>query len=44
MLSGLAAVATEKTYLEVQSSLKPGIFRADEPENYLYLVMPVRIV
>lgn len=44
VLSGLAAVATEKTYLEVQSSLKPGIFRADEPENYLYLVMPVRIV
>ncbi len=44
VLSGLAAVATEKTYLEVQSSLKPGIFRADESENYLYLVMPVRIV
>ena len=43
VLSGLAAVATEKTYLEVQSSLKPGIFRADESENYLYLVMPVRI-
>ena len=44
VLSGLAAVATEKTYLEVQSSLKPGILRADESENYLYLVMPVRIV
>lgn len=43
VLSGLAAVSTKKVYLELQSSLKPGIFRAEESEDYLYLVMPVRI-
>lgn len=43
VLDGLSSVATDKVYLEVQSALKPGIFKADEGENYLYLVMPVRI-
>lgn len=43
LLEGLAAIGTEEVFLEVQSSLKPGIFKAAEPENYLYLVMPVRI-
>ncbi len=43
VLDGLAAIETEKVFLEVQSSLKPGIFKADEEENFLYLVMPVRI-
>ena len=43
VLDGLQSVNTDKVFLEVQSSLKPGIFKADEPENYLYLVMPVRI-
>ena len=37
------SIATAEVYLEVQSALKPGIFRALEPENFLYLVMPVRI-
>ena len=43
VLDGLASVSTDKVFLEVQSSLKPGIFKADEGENFLYLVMPVRI-
>lgn len=43
VLEGLSAVATDEVHLEVNSSLKPGIFRAAQPENYLYLVMPVRI-
>lgn len=43
VLDGLSSVNTDNVYLEVQSSLKPGIFKADEPENFLYLVMPVRI-
>ena len=43
VLDGLASVETERVYLEVQSSLKPGIFRAEEGEAFLYLVMPVRI-
>lgn len=43
VLEGLAAVGSDEIYLEVQSSMKPGIFRAPAPENYLYLVMPVRL-
>lgn len=43
VLEGLAAVSSDEVYLEVQSSMKPGIFRAPAPESYLYLVMPVRL-
>lgn len=43
LLDGLNAVTTSKVYLEAQSSMKPGIFKAEESENFLYLVMPVRI-
>ncbi|WP_165052725.1 MULTISPECIES: DNA polymerase III subunit beta [unclassified Adlercreutzia] len=43
VLEGLAAVMGDEVYLEAQSAVKPGIFRALPPENYLYLVMPVRI-
>ena len=43
VLDGLASVGTDRVFLEVQSSLKPGIFRAEEGEDFLYLVMPVRI-
>lgn len=43
VLEGLSAVSSDEVYLEVQSSMKPGIFRAPAPESYLYLVMPVRL-
>ncbi len=43
VLDGLGSVATDDVYLEVQSGMKPGIFKAGEGENFLYLVMPVRI-
>lgn len=43
LLDGLASVGTDEVCLEVQSSLKPGIFKAAELENFLYLVMPMRI-
>lgn len=43
VMDGLAAISGEKVTLEVQSEMKPGIFRAAEPENYLYLIMPVRM-
>lgn len=42
-LEGLAGVEGEEVYLELQSPTKPGILRAIEPENYLFLIMPVRI-
>lgn len=43
VLDGLGAVETERVFLEAQDSRKPGIFKSDEGENYLYLVMPVRL-
>ncbi len=43
VLAGLSAVSTKKVYLEVRSPMDPGILRAEESEDYLYLVMPVRI-
>ena len=43
LLDGLPVIGTNEVYLEVLSPLKPGIFRAKEPENFLYLIMPVRI-
>ena len=43
VLDGLAAVDTDTIYLETQSGLKPGIFKAAESEDFLYLIMPVRI-
>ncbi len=42
-LEGLAGIAGDEAFLELQSPTKPGILRAIEPENYLYLIMPVRI-
>ncbi len=43
VLEGLSVVETAQVNLEILSSLKPGIFTSDEKENYLYLVMPVRV-
>ncbi len=43
VLEGLASITTDNVYLEIQSSMKPGLFRAEEPENFLYVVMPVRM-
>ncbi len=44
ILDGLGGIEGEEIYFETQSSLKPGILRAvSDEENYLYLIMPVRI-
>lgn len=43
VLDGLSSMGSEKVALEVQSPMKPGIFRATEGDDFLYLVMPVRI-
>ena len=43
VLDGLMSVGTSQVFLETQSSLKPGIFKSADGENFLYLVMPVRI-
>jgi DNA polymerase-3 subunit beta len=43
LMDGLASVATEETRLEIVSPLKPGIIKPGEGEDYLYLLMPVRL-
>lgn len=43
LLDGLSTIGGGEAYLEVQSALKPGIFKTAGAENFLYLVMPVRI-
>ena len=43
VLDGLTTIDDKDVYLEVQSEMKPGIFKAAGEEKYLYLVMPVRI-
>lgn len=43
IMDGLNAITTDDAYLEIQNSTKPGIFKAGEGENYLYLIMPVRL-
>lgn len=40
---GLSAMRGDKVYFDVQSGMKPGIFRTTEGDEYLYLIMPVRI-
>lgn len=43
ILDGLSAITTKNTFLEIQNSMKPGIFHAGDDEDFLYLIMPVRI-
>ena len=43
VLDGLQSISSDTVYLEAQTPTKPGIFRADAGESFLYLVMPVRI-
>ena len=40
---GLQAIPTEDAYLDIQNGMRPGIFRATGEDNFLYLIMPVRI-
>lgn len=40
---GLSAMESGEVAFELQGSLKPGILKGVGDENYLYLVMPVRI-
>lgn len=44
ILDGLSAIDTETCSLDVQASNRPGIIRAGEGQDYLYLIMPVKLV
>lgn len=43
LIDGLTAVPSESVTVEVQSSLKPGLLRSRAEEDFLYLLMPVRL-
>lgn len=43
VLDGLSSVENGTVSLELQGSMKPGIFKADAQERFLYLIMPVRM-
>ena len=43
VLDGLSSIDKGTFFLEAQNSTKPGIFKADREETFLYLIMPVRI-
>jgi DNA polymerase-3 subunit beta len=43
LLDGLNAIGSDKVFLEIQNSTKPGIFKTSEEGDFLYLIMPVRI-
>lgn len=39
----LGAVSKEEVSLEISSSLNPGVFRAEGNQNFLHIIMPVRL-
>jgi DNA polymerase-3 subunit beta len=43
LMDGLASIGSEDTTVEIVSPLKPGVFRPAGSEDYLYLLMPVRL-
>ncbi len=43
ILDGLMSVSTDLVFFETTSSMKPGVFRSAEGEDFLYLIMPVRL-
>lgn len=43
LLDGLNSIDTDAVHLDLFGSMKPGILRATEGENFLYLIMPVRV-
>lgn len=43
LMDGLVSVPGENVRLEVQTALKPGLLRATGEEEFLYLLMPVRL-
>ena len=43
LLDGLNSIDTDAVHLDLFGPMKPGILRAAEGENFLYLIMPVRV-
>jgi DNA polymerase-3 subunit beta len=43
LIEGVEAVAGDEVLLETMDALRPAVLRAVEGEEYLYLLMPVRV-
>lgn len=43
LLDGLSSIGSDVVYLDLFGPMKPGILRATGDENFLYLIMPVRV-
>lgn len=43
LLDGLNSIDTDAVHLDLFGPMKPGLLRATEGENFLYLIMPVRV-
>ena len=43
LMDGISSMDTEDTRIEIVSPLKPGVFKPADGEDYLYLLMPVRL-
>ena len=43
VIDGLSVMDSSEVSFEIQGALKPGIFKSTSDENFLYLVMPVRL-
>jgi len=43
LMDGLVSTSAETLTLEIQNALKPGILKSQEKEDFLYLLMPVRL-
>jgi len=44
LLEGLMSVGGERIIFEVINTVKPGLLRPQEKKNFLYLIMPVRVI
>ena len=43
MLDGLSVIKSDEVYLDLYGEMKPGILRTAKGDNFLYLIMPVRV-
>lgn len=43
VIDGLNVITSDTVFFESQDSMKPGILKSNDSDNFLYLIMPVRI-
>lgn len=43
VIDGLSVMTTKEAYFETQDSMKPGIIKTSDSDDFLYLIMPVRL-